>query len=196
MDNNNLLLLVLVIVIALFLFFVIFRGVMSGGCGLCPGGDSNEPDNANMFLDVLVKGCLHRLRAVVSQDMAKISETGDFLSSGFNKLVVATNVDPEKLIAAVKNGDGHKLNMVAVSAAVVDNKKKYIVMGVSNGRLTPIGAPTEQVDDAINYMFRAYKQRMGSQAMDGSNLIFYIDEDLPCPVESTKEECCGGGRRF
>jgi hypothetical protein len=200
MNNNNLLLLVLVVVIAVFLFFVVFGG-MTSGCKLCPNAcKDNQPtdqaDYTSAFLDVLVKGCIHRLRGLVRADMMNPDEVKAFLMDGSNKLVVLSNLDPQDLVNSVQSGDDFKLNMVAVSSTRMDGKKRYIVMGYVNQRLTPVGAPTENLEEALNYFKSASKDRLGAESMNSNNLVFYIDEDLPCPTAPRKEECCGSGRRY
>jgi hypothetical protein len=82
-----------------------------------------------------------------------------------------------------------------MSSNLVAGQKKYIVMAMNGGRMMPIGAPTTNFVDAFNYLESSARKQLGA---DTNNLVFYIDEDIPCPEEVTlleeggvKESCCG-----
>ena len=67
-------------------------------------------------------------------------------------------------------------------------------MSAVDGNLHPIGAPTSKFAQAFQYFESTARDHIGP---DVNNLVFYIDEDIPCtPVqeEPRKESCCG--RRF
>ena len=186
---NNLLLILLVIIVVFVLYYYIFDGTykLCPNCGrkTAPNGDCpNCPvvssEDAQQVLQSLALGCTHRLRGVVREDVASASEVSDFMTSGTNKLVIITNVDPEDFVRIIYSGqDLKQLSAVAMSSSVVRGQKNYIVMALSNGNLSPMGSPTQNFVDAFQYLESAAR-KLGP---DSGNLVFYIDEDIECPPE-------------
>jgi hypothetical protein len=153
------------------------------------------------FLKNVARGCLHRLRGVVREDLATKENVQEFVSVGDKKLVVLSNIDPEKIVSNVIDNNTdfmNKLRLVAVGSGLLNGTKNYIVLMLKDGNMSPIGAPTKNFDEAFDYMERTARKYIGD---DTNNLVFMIDEDIPCPPlpvkdvdpdeGSKKEKCCG-----
>ncbi len=214
MTNNNFSLL-LVVAIAVVLYYFVSNKQFDGACGWCPKCgkqtiNGNCPacpslpinhTDALLVLQQLVRGCTHRLRGVVREDMATATDVSAFMTEGAQRLVIITNIDPEKFISLAMSGQKalQQIKAVAISSAIVRGKKNYIVMSIKDGNLSPIGALTANFADAFEYLESTARKQIGP---DSNNLVFYIDEDIPCPEEVTpldempisKESCCGGRR--
>jgi len=213
MANNTLIVILVIIAIALVLYFFVFDKKIDGACRFCPncksGGDPANcvcPDcplnqNAMQVLNQIARGCAHRLRGVVRENLTSPADVSTFMNSGKNRLVVISDAGPDVFIAAVDSGKPDvvvQLRAVAMSSAVVNGKKTYLVMKMVDGKLAPIGSPTENFGEAFKYLNDTVRKDLGA---DTSNLVFYIDEDIACPevvtplplpIESPKrEECCG-----
>jgi len=199
MANNNILLILLVVAVVLFLYYFVFDQKLGSACKLCPQcnqktTDGKCPDcpsclltreDAMQALKQMAKGCTHRLRGVVREDMISASDVSEFMTGGVNRLTILTNVDPEDFIAMIQSGHQpalDQLKAVAMSSSMVNNKKSYLVMTMSDGRMNPIGSPTTQFADAVKNLESTARKQLGA---DVNNLVFFIDEDIPCPQEVT-----------
>ena len=115
MANNNLLLVALVVLVV----FVFYYYIFDGSCKLCPNCGKKTAsngkcpdcpsclvtsDDAQQVLQNLARGCTHRLQGVVREDLASASEISAFMTSGANKLIIITNVDPEDFVQLVRAG--------------------------------------------------------------------------------------------
>ena len=223
MANNNILLVLLVVAVALALYYFVFDQKLGGACKWCPkcgqktaanGKCPSCPDcpsclvtrqDAMQALQQMAKSCTHRLRGVVREDMSSASDVSQFMTGGANRLTIITNVDPEDFVSMIQSGQQpvlSQLKAVAMSSSVVMGKKNYLVMSVNGGQMSPIGTSTANFVDAFKHLETTARQQLGS---DSNNLVFYVDEDIPCPdddgvtpideegVVGGRENCCGGG---
>jgi hypothetical protein len=180
--------------ILLLLIFIIIIIIYMYNCGK----KFQIDDKYNQeILDKMAKGCLYRLRAITREELATKEDIFSFMSSGDKKLVIITKISPEDFVNQIYSNQQYNLNAVAISSAVVSNKKNYIVMSLENGKFNPVGSPTENFDDAFNYLNNNTRKILGD---DKDTIVFYIDEDVPCPSDvtplmllhdSNKEKCCG-----
>ncbi len=208
MNTNNLLLIGLAVVVVFVLYYY-GTGQFCPNCGqktngICAycGPSLTIPvtsEEAQKVLHSFARGCIHRLRGVVREDLASIGEVSDFMTSGNNKLIVITNIDPEIFVEMISEGRSlSKLNAVAVSSSIVNGKKNYLVISIINGSLRPVGEPKQNFIDAFEYLDKNVRSQLGP---DSNNQVFYIDEDVECPSEdvtvlpmeesSSEESCCG-----
>jgi len=150
-------------------------------CPKCPITASCKfnPQNAQKALSQMSIGCATKLRAIIRENMVSVQNVQDFLSAGDKKMVVATNVDPETFLKMANSDDElkQKIRVVVLSSEQVGNQRMFISLQVSNGNATPLSIPTTDFQTAFNVFNTQMKNVVGA---DGDNLIFYIDEDLPC----------------
>jgi hypothetical protein len=212
MANNNILLVLLVVAVALALYYFVFDQKLGGACKWCPQcgkktADGKCPDcpsclvtrqDAMQALQQMAKSCTHRLRGVVREDMSSASEVSQFMTGGTNRLTIITNVDPEDFVAMIQSGQQpvlSQLKAVAMSSSIVQGDKNYLVMSVNGGQMSPIGTSTNKFVDAFKHLETAARQQLGA---DSNNLVFYVDEDIPCPDDDgltpiDEEGMVGGG---
>ena len=141
-------------------------------CPSCPVTDAN----VMFLLNQMATGCTNHLRGVVREDLADVEDISEFMTNGSNRLLIVTNTSPEKFAKMIQDGQQTQLaqiKAVAISSAVVNGAKKYIVMSVVNGKLSPMGSPTASFVDAFTYLERSIK----NIGVDKDNLVFFIDED-------------------
>ena len=217
---SDLVFLLALVVIGVLVYYYVLKGDISRGCVVCPGCNQQKaqsdcpvcPDcphclvteeSAQKVLDNFAKGCTQRIQGVVRQNEASPEDVQKFMMDGPNRLVIVTNLDPETIAKAIYSkhpAELKKLNLVAISSTVINGKKMYIVMGIVNGQIAPIGAPTEKFAEAFAYLERTAQKQLGN---DPNSLVFYIDEDIPCPDDEgltplhylpyppQTEKCCG-----
>jgi hypothetical protein len=183
----------------------------SGKCPKCPESapvvshpSANKAEVQTLL--ALARGTLHRLRGVVRENIATKSEIKNFVNSGDNRLVIVTDIVPEAFVSSIMDGKNptlDKVKAVAISCAVVNGTKQYIVLKLLGGKLTPQGTPSSDFDNAFEMLEKLARMTVGD---DTNNLVFLIDEDVPVshdkivppvldPAEgSNKEKCCGARR--
>ena len=191
-----------------------------GKCPDCPSCLVTRQD-AMQALQQMAKSCTHRLRGVVREDMSHAGNVVEFMTGGNNRLIIITNVDPEDFVAMIQSGQQSvisQLKAVAMSSSIVQGDKShprhqlpgvlrnYLVMSVNGGQMSPIGTSTNKFDDAFKHLKTAARQQLGTDLITHSggsnNLVFYVDEDVPCPDDdglTPIEEGMvggGGGRRY
>lgn len=154
---------------------------VNNNCPKCPITASCKftPQDAQKALSQLSIGCATKLRAIIRENMVSVQNVQDFLSAGDKKMVVATNVDPETFLKMANSADElkEKIRVVVLASEQVGNQRMFISLQVSNGKATPSSTPTTDFATAFNTFNTQMKSVVGA---DGDNLIFYIDEDLPC----------------
>ena len=171
----------------------------NGKCPTCPGVFPLGSPDAQQILQQFVRGCTYRLRGVMRESEASVEDVNTFVDGGTNRLIIVTNIVPENFVYTAQSTDKttmSRLKAVALSSTVTNGAKKYMVMSVNNGHFGPMGAPTTVFADAFTYLQSSAKL-IGSAT---NNLVFYIDEDIPCPEKVTPigeettplvEGCCG-----
>ena len=156
-------------------------------CPKCPACDLTEP-NAQDVIQQLARGCTYRLRGVVRESLATPQDVAEFLQGGDKRVVVVSGLEPELFIRQAMAKDAtslENLRMSAITAAVVNGERKYMVMSASGGQLSPAGAPTSDFSAAFAYLEERARTDVGNQE---NNLVFYIDESIPCPTPAHEED--------
>jgi hypothetical protein len=162
------------------------RKTVNGDCPVCPTCTVTHPDALEVLYQ-LAKGCSERLRAVLRGSVVNKDSVRDFLVSGDKRVVVTTNMIPETFVKTVHSGSTELLSQikaVVLGSATVADLKTFLVMVINKGKMSPVGAPTTDFEEAYKYMQSRVKSDVGDE-----NLIVYIDEDIPCV-----EKCCGRRR--
>ncbi len=183
MADNNLLIFAFLSVIAIAIYYFYFNGTPNAGCGwwgTCPTCPTSHED-AKQVLGQFARGCTQRLRGVVRESHATAADVQAFMTAGVNRLVIITNIVPEDFVATIYSGNASQIKAVAISSTVQNGQPRYIVMRVDGGQLGPIGTPTSDFNSAFSYLESA-AQQIGP---DTDNLVFYIDEDIPCVKDET-----------
>lgn len=194
---NSLLLIVFFCIIAIGIYYVFIQGNEHAGCRWCPRwGDcpkcSTTTDQSQQVLSQIAKGCVQRLSGIASESLVNASNVQEFMESGVNRLVIITNVQLEDFVSMIYAGDTSNLEAATLVSTVQNGAPSYLVMKVSGGEMGPIGSPTSDFDSAF-----AYLESVASEiGPDTNNLVFFIDEDIPCEEEAVPvvEKCCG--KRF
>ena len=134
----------------------------------------------DQILANIAKGCTHRIRGIIRESMINQNEIKDFLDDGIFRLVIITNIIPEDLVNKIysnNNKSMNDINLVAIASNSINNRKIYVVINIQNGQLEPINVPTDDFSQAYNAAQNNIKQ-LGNTT---ENLVFFIDEDIPCP---------------
>lgn len=196
----------IIILVVILLVWLAYHGKLSGICKWCPWcmkkseecttcdktaavatAENASEDEAAVLL-AIAKGCSYRLRGVVRAEDISLEQVKNFLTDGKHRMVLITNIVPEVLVSAIMSGNNPSIKDIkatALSSAMVDDVKKYIVMDVNKGKVIPNGLPTNDLDTSFEDLL---------EKVDNSknNLVFLIDEDIPCPgVPKKVEKCCG-----
>lgn len=204
------LLVIVVVLFVILLFYLANKGRLSGICQWCPRclkkssecttcgekvavatAETGTADEAAVLL-AIANGCSYRLKGVFRVETVTADAVKDFLEEGSNRMVLITNIEPEKLVSAIMSGEEPSIKDIkasAISAAPVDEEKKYIVMKVVGGKIIPNGLPTNDLETSLEDL-----QRISGD--DKNSLVFFIDEDVECPGvpkvgEKKVEKCCG-----
>jgi len=147
--------------------------------------------HAMNLLKQLAKGCTQRLVAVLRESIVSKNDISYFLNNGDKRVIVVTNIVPENLANIIVSNDENdlaKIKAIVLGVAIVGGLKTFMVVSINNGKMTPLGAPTTNFEDAFRYM-----EEKADITINNQNLVLYIDEDINCDQKPI-EKCCGKRR--